>query len=289
MAEGFPIRDTMRDCASKWNELPEPISPFLAAAQLSSELKHRRLWYDSYLQTVITGGGHVYDPSLVEARAVERNIDTGLRVASELHEEGVVDLNTAVEAAAMPTIEGWQPDQWMTFWPLIIARLDFAQLRPSRLEYLEHQFEGLVQEHIRYGGLDMDIYRDRSIEKSMRLGHYLIHATAVREMLTLNKVPIDPVSRVISLVGTDDSVGSSAERYFAKALDVRIFKSVLAKVEPLAPEDLSDHDIGERIRRLRNLGVQALEGEVSQQFVLIEDRRPIDWHISSANQPPLFS
>jgi len=134
----------------------------------------------------------------------------------------------------------------------------------------------------------MEIYRDRGVEKSTRLGHYLIHINAVREMLTLNKVPINPVSRVISLVGTDDSVGSTAERAFAKSLGIRIFRSVLAKVEPLTPEELSDRDIGERIKQLRNLGVQALEGDVSQQFLLMEDRRSIDWHISSANQPSLF-
>jgi hypothetical protein len=288
MAEGFPIRDTMRDCASEWNKSSTRISPFLAAAQLSSELRRRQLWYDSYLQTVITGGGHAYDPTLDGERAVQRNIETGLTVAEELHNEGIVDLTTSVEAAAMPAIDGWLPDDWMTFWPLVMARLDYTQIRPHRLDYLEERLQAQLYEHINYGGLNMNEYRDRTIPKSRRLGHYLTHINAVREMLTLNHVPMHPVSRVISLVGTEESVGSTAERDFARALNIRRFKAVLAKVEPLAPEDLTEHIIGERIQRLRSLGVQALVGEVSQQFVLIEDQRPSIRFVPDANQPHLF-
>ena len=280
MAGNYPIRELMGECADKWNNRDEPISPFFAAATFFTELERRRLRYDTYLQTIITGGGHLHNTALARDEAVERNIANGLHTAELLDAEGIVDLSSSVEAAAMPVIEGWQPDDWMTFWPLIISKPNFTQKTPNNVRYLESAFKQKVWERVNFHGLDMEKYRDRSIPKAERLGHYANHANALHEALSIHKVPLQPVWRIIGLLGIEESVGSTTEKFYARNLGVRAFQAVMARVEPLAPHELSDQALGKDIAELRGLGVQALAGVPEQQFILAEDRKPTNWHIS---------
>lgn len=290
MAERYPIRELMHDCAEVWNKQSEPISPFFAAAQFTSELKRRRLSYDTYLQTIITGGGHVHDPDTSTAEGVQRNIRNGLAVAEMLYDEQIIDPSAAVEAAAMPVINGWQPDDWMTLWPLLIAKPNFTDMSHDRVSYLEKEFKQKVWERVNFHGLDMEKYRDRSIDKALRLRHYIAHANALHEMLAVNKtrVIIQPVHRIVGLLGIEESVGSTTEKNFATNLGVRAYQAMMARVEPLSPEELSNAELGSDIRRLRELGVQALAGVPTQQLVLVEDRTTTNWDIQDAQQPRLF-
>lgn len=278
--ENYPIRDLMSECAEEWNSRDTAPTPFVAAATFLSELRRRHLRYDTYLQTIITGGGHTHDLELARNDAIARNVANGLQVGEMLHQEGVVDLNSSAEAAAMPPINGWQADDWMTFWPLIIAKPDLPGMNRSRFQYLERSFAEIIWERVNFHGLDMDSYRDRTIPKSERLSHYASHANALHEMLSRNKVPLHPVWRIIGLLGIEESVGSTTEKYYATNIGVRAFQAVLARVEPLQPEELSNEALGKDISHLRQLGVKALAGTPSQQFILVEDRTATNWKIT---------
>lgn len=288
MAESYPLRSTMDDCAKAWNDQAEPISPFFAAAQFSAELKRRQLSYDTYLQTVITGGGHTHDPELESVQAVKRNVHNGLAVADILFEEGTIDPSTAAEAAAMPIVNDWVQDDWMAFWTLLIAKPDFAAMRYERVGYLEREFQQKVQERINFHGLDMRAYRNRTIDKSIRLLHYASHANAMHEVLSTNKIALKPINRIVGLLGIEESVGATTEEDFARNLGIRAFRAVMARVEPLSPDQLSNLELGNDIRRLRELGVQALSGAPTQQLILVENREPTNWNIMDAQQSRLF-
>lgn len=285
MADRYPIREVMSECAEVWNDRTEPISPFWAAAQFFHELDRRRLPYDSYLQTVITGGGHAYDPALEKEQAVERNVQNALRLAELLDNEMVIDLPKSAEAAAMPFIHGWRQNDWMTFWPLLMAKPKLQHIGWGSIRRLEEFFNQRLGEHAEGNGLDMNAYRDRSIDKSERLRHYIYHTEAMYETLLMNKVPLQPVNRVVGLLGIEESVGSTAEKHFAKRLGIRAFQAALAEVRPLSPEKLSDAELGSNIASLRNLGVQALANVPRQQFILVEDRQPADWGMSGLKNP----
>ena len=280
MAKRHAIRELMQEAAEIWNGFPEPISPFLAAAEFGGELARRRLRYDTYIQTVITGGGHVHDPELTNDAAVQRNIDNALKVADVLHDEGIIDLGSCAEAAAMPHINGWTAEDWMTFWPLIISKPvlhqdmgpGLARVLHDKALYLEKEFEYSKQE--RRGFLDMTKHNDRSITKSERLEHYDWHVNALHQTISGNNVNKEPVWRIIGLLGIEESVGSLTERRYAKNAGIRTFRAVLANIQPLAPEQLDDQRLARDITRLRKLGVQALAGAPSQRFMLVEDHEP---------------
>lgn len=288
MAENYPIRTTMNDCAEAWNIQREPVSPFFAAAQFFAELERRRQRYDTYLQTIITGGGHTHDPKLERVQAVERNTRNGLAVADMLYDEHVVDPSGSAEAAAMPVINGWLQDDWMTFWPLIISKPEFTSMSANRIMYLEEQFKQKIWERANFHGLDMAAYRDRTIDKSVRLRHYTDHANALHEALSINKVPLKPVHRIVGLLGIEESVGSTAEKDYATNLGVRAYRVAMASVQPLSPEQLSNAELGSNIRRLHELGVHALSGAPTQQLILVEDRTPTNWDIRDAMQQRLL-
>lgn len=288
MSEKYPIRAVMGECAESWNNRQEPISPFIAAAQFFAELKRRGLQYDTYLSTIITGGGHTHDPEIETAQAIDRNVRNGLSVADILYDEATLNPAHVAEPAAMPTIEGWLPDEWMTFWTLAIAKPDFTNVSYNRVKYIEQQFTHKIWERVNFDGLDMDKYRDRTIDKSERLLHYASHASAMHEVLRMKLVDINPVHRIIGLLGMEESVGSSAEDYFAAELGVHRFKAALAKVEALEPEQLSNTELSSNICRLRELGIHALSMAPSQQLILVENRAGTNWGMQDAGQTRLF-
>jgi hypothetical protein len=221
LESGRPFREVLTELTFEANE--QGLDPFEAYICLREKMEPLGLTAEDYCGSSITSGGHARDISLEMGEVIRRNTDLALNLCDELFSVGQLSPRRTVEAVALGKI-AWQQSGYMTFWECLMAGVPargygIAAAIDSFRKELEQAIER--NEH-----LDMDVY-DSKQSPELRAPHYFEHASVVAQVAQQHNPK--PVERLVRLVDADTSLGSQAEKVFARLMRIGTYGIALAK------------------------------------------------------------
>ena len=102
MGEVIPFRPHRVTLAHLTGEVNETgLDPLEGYELLCRRLGHAGLWFNTYLSSSITSGGHARDDSLDIVQVIQRNTDMALDLADELYRSSQLAPEASIEAVML--------------------------------------------------------------------------------------------------------------------------------------------------------------------------------------------
>jgi hypothetical protein len=226
-----PHRDALVDLTRETNETG--VDPFEAYELLCRRLGSAGLWFDTYLSSSITSGGHARNTDLGIGEVIQRNTQMAFDLADELYANFQLEAGSSIEAVALGKIKHWSQSDYMTFWLSVMSGLKFqGPGAAAEMDQFRSKFDGALSR----GAVDMASYNNPQLPPDQRAPHYFGHAD-VFATVGQEQDSFKPISRLVRLVDTDTSLGAQTERYFAKVNGTKVFQPAIAHIGDLTLPD----------------------------------------------------
>lgn len=260
-----PLRPILAELTHEVNETGE--DPFEAYVRLCAGLGKRGLWFDTYLSSSITSGGHARDNSLSMLEVITRNTDTALDIADELYRYDQLDPERSIEAVTLGKIKHWQQSDYMTFWLSVMSRFEFES--PGATTEIE-MFRRRFEQQLEITEVDMDAYNSGILTSAERAPQYIKHADTFASVAR-SVDSFSPIPTLVQLSDTDTSLGSQTERYFAKVNDTRVKRPAVAQLGAVnLPEAYPSPRLVRDVATIVKFGGHVFDTVQRTQLVLVD-------------------
>ena len=192
--------------------------------------------YIDYCSTAITTGGHARREDLTVPEVIEANTLTARRIALVLHNQLALDGRETVLPVDLGST-GWVQSEYMEFWFMTIAGLDFTGRKHLSLGFT--QLRSSMDESLRRLEVDLAVMNGKDIDRSLKVEQFARFALGMAAGLKRFGDHLRPASKLVQFVDTQHSLGSFGEGVFAD--DLHIPKARLVPVGPV-PELEAVHD-----------------------------------------------
>lgn len=259
-----PLRSLLQELTSEYNETG--VDPFEAYEMLCLQLGKRGLWFDTYCSSSITSGGHARDNSLNMGEVIQKNTDSAHDLCDELFASGQLDALRSLEAVAVGKVRHWQQSDYMTYWLNVMARLPFTGANAAvRMDAARRDF----QTRLDRAWVDMGVYNDPNLSAEVRVGEYMRHADVFADVA--QDRDSDPISRLVRLIDTDQSLGAQTENYFARVMGAQVMRVAVAHIgDATLPPGYPASQLEADITKIVSFGGHVFDTEKRTELMLVQ-------------------
>ena len=260
----MPIREyLLGDFNAQVNESEE--NPFEAFLRLETALGAKALFYDTYAQATITSGGHARNPNLQWLEIVQKNVAFAQEMAQNLYASGELDPTKTIEASTLGLIKHWKESDYITFWLSTLARPELSG--PGAVQRVADMVDQLNGE-LHKRDIDLSTFNDYTLAAENRAPNYFKLADSYID--TLATIEHTPVKKLVAVSETQNSLGASTERYFAKKLGARVYGLAIAQFgAQTLPAEYPSPLLFADTRSIVEYGGQIFDPEARTQVVLV--------------------
>jgi hypothetical protein len=234
------------------------LDPYEAYAWLYPQQTVQGLKPESYLTSSITSGGHARDDSLEMREVIARNTHSALLLAEQLANDRLLRREGAIEPVVVGKTQ-WNQAEFMEFWLSVIGGY---QLTPG---FVARDCDNL-RTSARRSFEDADLNMDLMLSKAaagVRAPEYFKMSAAFAGLVN-GGMDAEPIGTLIRMIDTDMSLGSQAERAFARQIGTKVMNICI--VRPALPQDLLqvNHALAVDTERLINFGAAVFDTSNNQ-------------------------
>lgn len=261
-----PHRDILNLLTSEVSD--SGMDPFEAYELFLRKVEQAELGFDTYGSTSITSGGHARDSSLNMTDIVVKNTRSAYDLCDELFQNGQLVPEQTIEAVAVGKIPHWNQSDYMEFWLSVMGR---PEMRGHGVAHTMDQLrEAFDEAKKRDDILDMSAYNNGGLVADMRASHYMRHADLFVDTLRVN-ANFSPITRLVRLIDTDQSLGAQTENYFAKVMGVRVMNVAIARIgDAVLPENYRNTQLERDTSSIVAFGGHIFDTVRRTELVLVE-------------------
>jgi hypothetical protein len=221
----------------------------------------------TYASTSITSGGHYRDESLDMMTVIQRNTESARLLAEQLASDGQIDAESTIEPVFVGKT-GWSQSQYMEFWLSVIGG---AELTPGFVARDVDVMRTLHHEAFERAGVNLD-HMNSHTDAAMRAEEYFNMAAATADLYVSGQLDANPMSQVVRMIDTEQSLGAQAERVFARKAGIQVMNIYVT--QPAGPADLAsvNPELARDTARLVSFGATVFDTQQNRvRLQLVED------------------
>ena len=245
----FSYRPLLRDLTAK--ALREQWDPYEAYRYFLHIERSLGLERRTYLSTVITSGGHLYDPHNKKIEdVIERNTTSAILLTTQLVDDNQIVPESSIEPY-MLGYTGWKQSEYLEFWLMVIGGLELDDDSDIDVIRTRHR---IALEH---AGVDLMRFNSHVDPEKRAQEYFTMGATFAT--LYEKEFRINPMKRMVRLIDPDKSLGAQTERVFARCIGMSVF--TVTVVSSTDPDSLFDvkQTLVEDTQRLISFGATVFD------------------------------
>lgn len=218
---------------------------------------------ETYCSTSITSGGHARDDSLDMLKIIQRNTHSATLLAEQLAADRQLDPASTIEPVQVGKT-GWNQAGFMEFWLAVIGGF---HLSPGFVARDVDSLRQNARQRFDQENLDLVLMTDSAASAEDRASEYFKMSKAFADLIR-EGAETTPISTLIRMIDTDQSLGSQTERIFARQIGSRVMDIGVVRTAPVTALGEVNHQLQVDTQRLIQFGATVFDTANHVQLVL---------------------